>query len=114
MNRRTSLPTEIARSLLEQDPALPPRAGLDVALQEAGILINPEWTARIGTTAQTGQRPRYNEMERWHQSGPSGFPVRPKPIASWQGKYRRVPGALWRGIAESARELMTLWVGWRR
>ena len=59
------LPTEIARPLLEQDPAVTAaRAGLDVALQEAGILDKSphEWTARAsGQQRKVDSGSRYNE-----------------------------------------------------
>jgi len=59
------LPTEIARPLLEQDPAVAAaRAGLDVALQDAGILDKSayEWIARTsGQQRRLENGPRYTE-----------------------------------------------------
>lgn len=59
------LPTDIANALLQQDPGVAAaRAGLDVALQEAGILDQSpyEWTTRAtGQQRRLESGPRYNE-----------------------------------------------------
>ncbi len=72
------LPAEIARPLLEQDPGVAAaRAGLDVALQEAGILDQSpyEWTTKVmgqrrvldygpGNSATGNRREWYAGIER--------------------------------------------------
>lgn len=116
------LPTEIARPLLEQDPGVAAaRAGLEVALQEAGILDQSphEWATRV-----TGQR-------RVQDYGPGNSATGNR--REWQAGIERtirLPGkaAADRSIGkatveesqarhgealhEAARELMALWVDW--
>lgn len=111
------LPAEIARPLLEQDPGVAAaRAGLDVALQEAGILDKSpyEWTARAsGQQRRLDNGPRYNEwnvgIERTIRLSGKAEADRKLGKASIEESQARYGEAL----HESARELMTLWVGWR-
>jgi outer membrane protein TolC len=110
------LPTEIARPLLEQDPGVAAaRAGLDVALQEAGILDQSpyEWTARAsGQQRRLDNGPRYNEwnvgIERSIRLSGKAAADRKLGKASVDASQARYGEAL----HESARELMALWVEW--
>jgi outer membrane protein TolC len=110
------LPTEIARPLLEQDPRVAAaRAGLDVALQEAGILDQSpyEWTARAsGQQRRLDNGPRYNEwnvgIERAIRLSGKAEADRKLGKASIDASQARYGEAL----HESARELMALWVDW--
>lgn len=110
------LPTEIARPLLEQDPpVVAARAGLDVALQEAGILDKSpyEWTARAsGQQRRVDNGPRYNEwnvgIERTIRLSGKAEADRKLGKASVEESQARYGEAL----HKSARELMALWVDW--
>ncbi len=110
------LPTEIARPLLEQDPGVAAaRAGLDVALQEAGILDKSpyEWTARTtGQQRRLEGGPRYNEwnvgIERTIRLPGKTAADRNIGKATVEESQARYGEAL----LESARELMALWVEW--
>ena len=110
------LPTEIARPLLEQDPAVAAaRAGLDVALQEAGILDKSpyEWTVRTtGQQRRLENGPRYNEwnvgIERTIRLPGKAAADRNIGKATVEESQARYGEAL----RESARELMALWVEW--
>ena len=110
------LPAEIARPLLEQDPGVAAaRAGLDVALQEAGILDKSpyEWTARAsGQQRRLDNGPRYNEwnvgIERTIRLSGKAAADRKLGKASVEESQARYGEAL----HESARELMALWVDW--
>ena len=110
------LPTEIARPLLEQDPGVAAaRAGLDVALQEAGILDQSpyEWTARAsGQQRRLDNGPRYNEwnvgIERAIRLSGKAAADRKLGKATVEASQARYGEAL----HESARELMALWVDW--
>jgi len=110
------LPAEIARPLLEQDPGVAAaRAGLDVALQEAGILDKSpyEWTARAsGQQRKLDNGPRYNEwnvgIERAIRLSGKAAADRKLGKATVEASQARYGEAL----HESARELMALWVGW--
>ena len=110
------LPTEIARPLLEQDPGVAAaRAGLDVALQEAGILDRSpyEWTARVsGQQRRVDSGPRYNEwnvgIERTIRLPGKAEADRKLGKASVEESQARYGEALY----EAARELMALWVEW--
>lgn len=110
------LPTEIARPLLEQDPGVAAaRAGLDVALQEAGILDGSpyEWTARTtGQQRRLENGPRYNEwnvgIERTFRLPGKGAADRNLGKATVEESKARYGEAL----HEAARELMALWVDW--
>ena len=116
MNPPGLLPTEIARPLLEQDPGVAAaRAGLDVALQEAGILDQSpyEWTARAsGQQRRLDNGPRYNEwnvgIERTIRLSGKAAADRKLGKATVDASQARYGEAL----HESARELMTLWVEW--
>lgn len=108
--------TEIARPLLEQDPAVAAaRAGLDVALQEAGILDKSpyEWTARAtGQQRRLESGPRYNEwnvgIERTLRLPGKAAADRNLGKATVEESQARHGEAL----HEAARELMASWVDW--
>ncbi len=110
------MPTELARPLLEQDPAVAAaRAGLDVALQEASILDESpyEWTARTtGQQRRLENGPRYNEwnvgIERTIRLPGKGAADRKLGKATVEESQARYGEAL----HEAARELMALWVDW--
>jgi len=110
------LPTEIARPLLEQDPAVAAaRAGLDVALQDAGILDKSayEWIARTsGQQRRLETGPRYTEwnvgIERTIRLSGKAAADRKLGQASIEESQARYGEAL----HESARELVALWVDW--
>ena len=113
------LPTDIARSLLEQDPSVAAaRAGLGVARQEAGILDKSpyEWTARVWgqrRTLQYGQDgPAYRE---WNAGVERPLRLPGKAAADRNiGKAAVEEGEARYGEAlhEAARELLTLWLDW--
>lgn len=110
------LPTGISRPLLEQDPAVAAaRAGLEVALREAGILDQSphEWTARTsGQQRRVENGPRYNEwsvgIERAFRLPGKAEADRKLGKATVEESQARYGEAL----HESARELMALWVEW--
>lgn len=110
------LPTEIARPLLEQDPGVAAaRAGLDVALQEAGILDKSpyEWTARTtGQQRRLESGPRYNEWNlgiertiRLPGKAAADGNIGKATVEESQARYGEA-------LHEAARELMALWVDW--
>ena len=110
------LPTEIARPLLEQDPGVAAaRAGLEVALQEAGILDKSpyEWIARsTGQQRRVENGPRYNEwlvgIERTLRLPGKAAADRNLGKATVEASQARYGEAR----HEAARELMGLWVEW--
>lgn len=110
------LPAEIARPLLDQDPrVVAARAGLDVALQEAGILDKSpyEWTSRVlSQQRRTESGPRYNEwnigVERTIRLPSKAAADRNIGKATVEESQARYGAAL----QEAARELMALWVDW--
>jgi cobalt-zinc-cadmium efflux system outer membrane protein len=110
------LPTEIARPLLEQDPGVAAaRAGLEVALQEAGILDSSpyEWTPRVLSQQRRLENgPRYNEwavsIERTIRLPGKATADRNIGNATVEESQARYGEAL----QEAARELITLWVDW--
>ena len=110
------LPTDAARPLLEQDPGVAAaRAGLEVALQEAGILDRSpyEWTARSTgqqRSLQTG--PRYTE---WHVGIERTMRLPGKAAADRDLGTATVEESQARhgeAVHEAARELMAHWVDW--
>jgi cobalt-zinc-cadmium efflux system outer membrane protein len=110
------LPTEIARPLLEQDPGVAAaRAGLEVALQEAGILDKSpyEWIARsTGQQRRVQSGPRYSEwsvvIERTLRLPGKATADRNLGKATVEVSQARYGEAR----HEAARELMGLWVEW--
>ncbi|WP_310451466.1 TolC family protein [Sulfuritalea sp.] len=110
------LPTKIARPLLEQDPGVAAaRAGLDVALHDAGILDKSpyEWTTRAtGQQRRLESGPRYNEwnvgVERTIRLPGKAAADRDLGKATIEESQARHGEAL----HEAARELMALWVDW--
>ena len=110
------LPAEMARPLLEQDPGVAAaRAGLEVALQEAGILDKSpyEWIVR-GTAQQrrVENSSRYNEwsagIERTLRLPGKAAADRNLGKATVEASQARYGEAR----HEAARELMGLWVEW--
>lgn len=110
------LPTSLARSLLEQDPSVAAaRAGLDVALQEAGILDQSpyEWTTRVASQQRRQEGgSRYNEWNvglektiRLPAKAAADRNIAKSTVAESQARY----GA---ALLEAARELMSAWVDW--
>jgi len=110
------LPTEISRPLLEQDPGVAAaRAGLDVALRDAGILEQSpyEWAARAsGQQRRLDSGPHYNEwsvgIERTFRLPGKAAADRNLGKAGIEESKARYGEAL----HESARELIALWVEW--
>lgn len=110
------LPTEIARPLLEQDPSVAAaRAGLNVALEEAGILDKSpyEWVARA-----TGQQRRvengsnYNE---WNVGIEHGIRLPSKAVVDRNlGKLaiEESQAAYGEALHEAALDLVALWLDW--
>ena len=110
------LPTEIARSLLEQDPSVAAaRAGLEVALQEAGILDKSpyEWTTRAaGQQRRLETGPRYNE---WHVGVERTIRLPGKAAVDRSIGKATVEESRARygeALHDTARELLALWVDW--
>jgi outer membrane protein, heavy metal efflux system len=110
------LPGEVARRLLEQDPGVAAaRAGLDVALQEAGILDKSpyEWTARAtGQQRRVESGPRYNE---WNLSIERTIRLSGKAAADrniGKATVEESQARYGEAVHEAARELMALWVDW--
>lgn len=110
------LPTEIARPLLEQDPAVAAaREGLEVARQEARILEQSphEWTARTsGQQRRLENGPRYNE---WSVGIERAIRLPGKADADrrlGQTTVEEFKARYGEALHESARELMALWVEW--
>lgn len=111
------MPTEIARPLLEQAPGVAAaRAGLDVALQEAGILDGSpyEWTARTtGQQRRLENGPRYNE---WNVSIERTIRLPGKAAADrniGKATIEESQARYGEALLEAARELMALWVDWQ-
>ncbi len=111
------LPTEIARPLLEQDPGVAAaRAGLEVALREAGLLDSSpyEWTARAGTQErELSDGPRYGE---WSVGIERTLRLPGKATADRNlGKttIEASEAAYGEAIHESARHLLSLWLDWQ-
>lgn len=108
------LPTGIARPLLEQDPGVAAaRAGLDVALQEAGILDQSphEWTARTsGQQRKLESGLRYTEWNvgvertiRLPGKARADRNIGRVTVEESQARYGEA-------LHEAARVLMALWV----
>ncbi len=110
------LPTEMARPLLENDPGVAAaRAGLEVALQEAGILDKSpyEWIVRsTGQQRRVENGLRYNEwlvgIERTLRLPGKAAADRNLGKATVEASHARYGEAR----HEAARELMGLWVEW--
>lgn len=110
------LPTEAARALLERDPGVAAaRAGLDVALQEAGILDRSpyEWTTRAtGQQRRVEAGSRYNEWNigiertiRLPGKAAADRNIGKATVEASQAGYGEA-------LHEAARELMASWVDW--
>lgn len=116
------LPTEVARPLLEQDPGIAAaRAGLEVALQEAGILDKSpyEWITRVtgqrraqdygpNDTANGNRGEWYAGIERTIRLPGKAAADRNIGRATVEESEARYGEAL----RAAARELMALWVDW--
>lgn len=110
------LPTEIARSLLDQDPRVAAaRAGLELAKQESRILDKSpyEWTGKaLGQRRSLDTGPRYREwnvgIERTIRLPSKGSADRNIGKATIEESEARYGEAL----HESARDLVSLWVDW--
>jgi cobalt-zinc-cadmium efflux system outer membrane protein len=110
------LPTEIARPLLEQSPSvIAARAGLNVALEEAGILDKSpyEWVARA-----TGQQRRVengNNYNEWNVGIEHAIRLPGKATADRNlGKLaiEESQAVYGEALHEAARELMATWLDW--
>lgn len=108
------LPAEVARPLLEQDPGVAAaRAGLDVALQEAGILDRSpyEWTTRVLSQQRRLENgPRYNE---WHVGIERTIRLPGKAAADrniGKATVEESQAGYGEALHEAARELVALWV----
>lgn len=110
------LSTETARSLLRQDPGVAAaRAGLEVALHEAGSLDKSpyEWTTRVtGQQRRLDTGPRYNEWNvgieraiRLPGKTAADRNIGKATVEESQARYGET-------LLEAARELMALWVDW--
>ncbi len=110
------LATEVARTLLEQDPRVATaRAGLEVARQESNMLGKSpyEWTGKaLGQRRAVNDGARYIEwnvgIERTLRLGDKGTADRNLGLATTDESDARYGEAL----HESARELAALWVDW--
>lgn len=110
------LPTEIARTLLEQDPRVSAaRAGFEVAKQESNILDKSpyEWTSKVqGQRRSLDTGPLYREwnvgIERTLRLPGKGTADRDLGKATIEESEARYGEAL----HESARELASLWLDW--
>ena len=110
------LPTEIARSSLEQDPSVAAaRLGLNVALEEAGILDKSpyEWIARA-----TGQQRRVengNNYNEWSVVIERGIRLPGKATADrnlGNLTIEQSQAIYGEALHEAARELIALWLDW--
>ncbi|NDP47544.1 MAG: TolC family protein [Sulfuriferula multivorans] len=113
------LPTEIARPLLEQDPAVAAaREGLEVARQEARILEQSphEWGVRTWTQQRRVQNgSRYNAYNEWSVGVERAIRLPGKAEADrrlGQTTVEESKARYGEALHESARELMALWVEW--
>ncbi len=110
------LPTGIARPQLEQDGGVATaRAGLDVALQEAGILDKSpyEWIPRVtGQQRRVESGQRYNE---WNVGIERTIRLPGKASADdWLGKavVEESRARYGEALHDAARDLTALWVDW--
>lgn len=116
MNPPGLLPTEIARPLLEQDPAVAAaRAGLELALREAGLLQGSpyEWIARASSQERAlSDGPHYGEwsvgIERTIRLPGKATADRKLGMATIEASEAVYGEAL----HESARQLLALWLDW--
>ena len=117
MNPPGLLPTAIARPLLEQDPSVAAaRAGLEVALREAGLLDGSpyEWTARASTQErELSDGPHYGEWSvgiertlRLPGKATADRNLGKTTIAASEAAYGEA-------LHESARLLIALWFDWQ-
>jgi outer membrane protein, heavy metal efflux system len=110
------LPTEVARPLLENDPAvLAARAGLDVAKAEArGLNASPyEWTARAsGQRRNVRDESSYGE---WNAGIERTIRLPAKATADRElgkSEVAASEAAYGEALHEAARDLSALWVDW--
>lgn len=110
------IPTDIARPLLEQDPAVAAaRAGLDLAAREAGLLEGSpyEWTARATSQERAiSAGPHYGE---WSVGLERGLRLPAKAAADRNlgaATVEAAQAAYGEALHEAARHLLTLWLDW--
>ncbi len=110
------LATAIARPLLEEDPGVAAaRAGLEVALQDAGILDKSpyEWIARAAAQERKlDHGPRYGE---WSLGIERTIRLPRKAAADrslGQAMIEESEARYGEALHEAARELLTLWMEW--
>lgn len=110
------LPTEVARPLLERDPGVAAaRAGLEVALQEAGILDKSpyEWTtSAMGVQRNLNNGPRYTE---WNVNLQKTVRLPGKATADrniGKATVEESEARYGEALHEAARELLGLWMDW--
>ena len=110
------LPAEMARPLLEQDPGVAAaRAGLEVALQEAGILDKSPYEWIVRSTAQQRRVENSSRYNEWSAGIERTLRLPGKAAADRNlGKATVEASQARYGEArhEAARELMGLWVEW--
>lgn len=111
-----ALPTNVARPLLEQDPAVrAARAGMDVALHDAGLLERStyEWTTRAST-----QRRRVQDAasyQEWNVAVERTFRLPAKTAADRElanATLEESEARYGEALHEAARELLDLWLDW--
>ena len=110
------LPAEMARPLLEQDPGVAAaRAGLEVALQEAGMLDKSPYEWIVRSTAQQRRVENSSRYNEWSAGIERTLRLPGKAAADRNlGKATVEASQARYGEArhEAARELMGLWVEW--
>ncbi len=111
------LPTEIARPLLEQDPGVAAaRAGLELALRDAGLLDGSpyEWTARATTQErELSGGPHYGE---WSVGIERTLRLPGKAAADRNLARTTIEAseaAYGEALHESTRHLIALWLDWQ-
>ena len=110
------LPTEVARPLLEYDPGVAAaRAGLEVALQDAGILERSpyEWNANaVGMKRNLSNGPQYKE---WNVTVQKTFRLPGKAAADrniGKATVEESEARYGEALHSAARELLGLWMDW--
>ena len=110
------LPAEMARPLLEQDPGVAAaRAGLEVALQEAGMLDKSPYEWIVRSTAQQRRVENSSRYNEWSAGIERTLRLPGKAAADRNlGKATVEASQARYGEArhEAARELMGLWLEW--
>lgn len=110
------LPTEIARSLLDQTPSVvAARAGLNVARQEAGILDRSpyEWTPRV--TVQQRRVDHGSQYTEWNAGIERTIRLPGKAAADRKigdATVQESQARYGEALQEAARDLLERWVDW--